>query len=124
MKRLLAVLTLAAALPSAAVERSPEEESVRAKALAAAAQPQPAPRASAPFRAAPDPIGELFRPEDAAAPRPRGACDQHARALCYDATERRIVYRPARELMPAIEGLRAESVSLRHGRITLKYSFR
>jgi hypothetical protein len=55
---------------------------------------------------------------------PRGACEAAASDLCYDLSEGRVVYRPVRRLMPAIEGLRAESLSLRHNRIVFKYSFR
>jgi hypothetical protein len=44
--------------------------------------------------------------------------------VCYDLAEQRIVYRGAREYMPAMNGLRAESVSLRHNRIVFKYTFK
>lgn len=124
MKRLLAAFTLVAACGAGAAERPGEEEGMRAKALAAAARAQPAPHASAPFRSIHEPVPELFRREEAPQAKPRGACEAHGRALCYDATDRKIVYRPAREYMPAIDGMRAESVSLRHGRVTFKYSFR
>jgi hypothetical protein len=36
----------------------------------------------------------------------------------------RIVYRPARAYMPQFDGMRAESISLRHNKVVLKYSFR
>ena len=38
-------------------------------------------------------------------------------------TSGKIVYRGAREYMPKIDGLRAESISLRRNRFILKYSF-
>jgi hypothetical protein len=54
----------------------------------------------------------------------RGACERSESAFCYDVAERRAVYRPARELMPRLQGLRAESVSLHRQEIRFKYSFR
>jgi hypothetical protein len=56
--------------------------------------------------------------------RPRGACDASASDLCYDLTDRRIVYRAARRYMPEVGGLTAESISLRRDGVRLKYSFR
>ena len=55
---------------------------------------------------------------------PQGACNQSAADVCYDMSAGRIVYRPARRFMPSIDGLTAESISLRHDRIILKYTFR
>jgi hypothetical protein len=52
------------------------------------------------------------------------SCESSAADLCYDAGQRRAVYRPARAFMPGIEGLTAENVSLRRGVVTFKYSFR
>lgn len=45
------------------------------------------------------------------------------RSLCYEPTTGRIIYKPARALMPAIPGLRRENISVKRDRITLKYSF-
>jgi len=53
-----------------------------------------------------------------------GSCDGAAAALCYDGTERRIVYRQARQYMPQFVGLTAEGVSLRRNGIRFKYTFR
>ena len=44
--------------------------------------------------------------------------------VCYDARDRGLVYRGAREFMPRVEGLTAEGVALRHDRLILRYSFR
>ena len=54
----------------------------------------------------------------------RGACDVAASDLCYDAADRRIVYRPARQYMPKVDGFTAESVSLRRNSIRFRYSFK
>ena len=44
-------------------------------------------------------------------------------SLCYDPGTRRIIYKPARALMPDLPGLRRENISVRRDRITFKYSF-
>jgi hypothetical protein len=44
-------------------------------------------------------------------------------SLCYDPDSRRIVYKPARALMPDLPGLRRENISVKRDRITFKYSF-
>ena len=49
---------------------------------------------------------------------------RQAGALPYSMVDGRVVYRPVRKWMPPLEGLTAESVSLRRNRLTLKYSFR
>jgi len=67
----------------------------------------------------------LLRPSSPPLPvRWRNACGSSATDLCYDTVDRRIVYRPARDYMPAFEGLTAESISLRRSGIHFKYSFR
>ena len=45
------------------------------------------------------------------------------RSLCYDPNSRRIVYKPARALMPEFPGLQRENISLRRDRIVFRYSF-
>jgi hypothetical protein len=55
---------------------------------------------------------------------PRAACEHSGSDLCYDLADRRIVYRPARRYMPQLDGLTAESVSLRRDGVRLRYSFR
>jgi len=44
--------------------------------------------------------------------------------LCYDYKERRLVYRPTRNWMPEIEGLKPEHISLRRDSVVLRYSFK
>lgn len=127
----LALLALALALAAAPAAGQASEPP-------AAAQPQPltlrskaavaevlSPRtSSAPFR---EPLSgpelDFFPP--AADPRAESkawSCDGE-RSLCYDPTARRIVYKPARALMPEIPGLRRENISLKRDRITFRYSF-
>lgn len=96
--------------------------SLRTKALASAGV---APKhADAPFATGRDPMLQLLMMEEQERRGPRGACDYTAKDLCYDLADGRVVYRPARNYMPAVEGLRPESVTLRHNRVVFKYSFR
>ena len=81
---------------------------------------------TAPFRAAreEEPGVELLPPPQAD-PRleaSRSSCSGE-RSLCYDPRTGRIVYKPARALMPEIPGLRRENISVKRDRITLRYSF-
>jgi hypothetical protein len=77
----------------------------------------------APFRANRDPLPEMLLREEQERRGYKASCETAGSALCYDSTDRKIVYRGVREYMPRIDGLRAESVSVRHDRIILKYSF-
>ena len=52
----------------------------------------------------------------------RSSCNSD-RSLCYDAASGRIVYKPARALMPDIPGLTRENISVKRDRIVLRYSF-
>ena len=108
------------ALPAAANEGV--DLSIKSKSMAAASE-LPAKNAVAPFRHARDPMPELLLRGEDERRGPSGACDNASTSLCYDMTSGKIVYRGAREYMPKIDGLQPESVSLRRGRLTLKYSF-
>ena len=99
------------------------ELSLKNKALAAAAAPS-AKQADAPFTSAHDPMPQLSMMEEQERRGPSGTCEAAARDICFDAGDGRIVYRGARNYMPRIDGLTAESVSVRSHRLTFKYSFR
>jgi hypothetical protein len=43
--------------------------------------------------------------------------------LCYDAGDRRLVYKPARNFMPDLPGLTRENISFRRDRIVFRYTF-
>ena len=126
MRRSVLIVTLIASftgLPAGANEGV--ELSAKAKSLAAASAVAPAKQAEAPFtRGGRDPMPELMLREELDRRGPAGGCEATATSLCYDLAERRIVYRQAREYMPKFEGLRAESVSLRHDKVVFKYSFK
>ena len=114
-----AVLIASAAFPVQANEGVELSNKVRTLAAASTSKV-----AEAPFRTARDPMPEILMREEQERRLPKGGCEQNATTLCYDLADRRVVYRPARLLMPQFEGLRAESVSLRHDKVVLKYSFR
>jgi hypothetical protein len=90
------------------------------KAALTAVSPQ---HGNAPFAF---PMGE---PELALQPRTdlrqaqsRSWCE-NATTLCYDPNERRIVYKPARALMPDLPGFTRENISVKRDRIVFRYSF-
>lgn len=79
---------------------------------------------SAPFVVpAAEPELDLLPRRDTRLEESRSACNGE-RALCYDQTSGRIVYRPARMLMPEFPGLKRENISVKRDRILLRYSFR
>jgi hypothetical protein len=43
--------------------------------------------------------------------------------LCWDPSDNRIVYKPARRYMPTFPGLTPENISVRRDRIVFRYSF-
>jgi hypothetical protein len=47
-----------------------------------------------------------------------------ASSLYYDASDKRVVSLPARQYLPKVEGLTAESVSLRRNSVRFNYTFR
>jgi hypothetical protein len=100
-------------------------DSLKSRALASAATGSvSASMAQAPFTQAHDPLPEMILRDEQERRVSQGTCQHSAKDLCYDLTDRRIVYRPIRQYMPTVEGLTPESVSLRHDRVIFKYSFR
>jgi|SRR4051812_37111154 hypothetical protein len=117
------LVALFAGLPVGAAEGV--ELSAKAKSLAVASAVPPGKQAEAPFtRGGRDPMPELLLRDEQERRGPNGACETTATALCYDLTDGRIVYRQARAYMPKMDGLRAESVSLRRDKLVFKYSFK
>lgn len=122
MRLLLATIVLASLAFAAGANEAVEPLKMTVAALGT---PVPGKQAEAPLKAARDPLPEiLLREEQDRRGAARAACDYNATSICYDLTDRRVVYRPARKYMPQVEGLRAESVSLRHNTLVFKYTFR
>ncbi|HUQ29453.1 MAG TPA: hypothetical protein VM051_12725 [Usitatibacter sp.] len=118
---LLVVATALAVSPKAlASEGKPLQLKLPKAALAASAPNY----SNAPFAM---PIGG--EPELALIPRndlrqeqSRSSCSSES-ALCYDAASGRIVYKPARNLMPDLPGFTRENISVKRDRIVFRYSF-
>ena len=122
MRATLLCTAVVASLALPAVASEGVDLTIRTKSMAASTE-LPAKNAVAPFRHARDPMPELTLRDEEERRGPSGACENGSSSLCYDMTSGKIVYRGAREYMPKIDGLQPESVSLRRGRLTLKYSF-
>ena len=123
MKQRLSILVFALLVPGHAAASDGLDLAIKSKSMAAAASTQAmvAPTAAH----ARDPLPELLlRAENEQRALGATGCRQAASDLCYDLKEGRIVYGGARRYMPQIDGLRAESVSLRHDGFVLRYSFR
>ena len=123
MRRLLATVVIAS-LPLAAGANDAAVEPLKTT-VAALGMPVQSKQAEAPLKAAHDPLPEMMlREELDRRGVARSACDYNSTSVCYDLTDRRVVYRPARKYMPQVDGLRPESISLRHNTLVFKYSFR
>jgi hypothetical protein len=78
---------------------------------------------SAPFVIpAAEPELDLLPRRDERLEQSRSSCTSD-RSLCYDPNSGRIVYKPARMLMPDIPGLQRENISVKMDRIVLRYTF-
>jgi hypothetical protein len=122
MKLLMFALALcAAAAPkvAAAVEGKPLELKPKAALVTPAA-----PHNYAPFvtPSAVEPDLDLAPRRDGREDQSRSSCNSD-RALCYDPGSGRIVYKPARQLMPDLPGMQRENISIKRDRIVLRYSF-
>jgi hypothetical protein len=122
----VAVLFLAlavAAAPGSEASEPAASAPLKLRSKAAVSAVLPAPRAAAPFQMASGvPEVDLLPPSDPRLEGSRSSCSGE-RSLCYDPQSGRIVYKPARALMPEIPGLQAENISVKRDRITLRYSF-
>ena len=123
MRRIRLCALVAASLAAPVLAAEGVELSLQSRSAAAAAS-VPHKSADAPFRAGRDPLPEiLLREELDKRGGPRGSCEVSASDLCYDMRDGKVVYRRAREYMPGIQGLRAESISVKRSGVTFKYSF-
>ena len=120
---LVLALAVASAPAAEASEASSPQRPLTLRSKAAVSAVMPAPRAAAPFQV---PTGEpelhFPPPADPRLMTSRSSCSGE-RSLCYDPHSGRIVYKPARALMPEIPGLQRENISVKRDRITLRYSF-
>ena len=116
---LVIALALAASPKALANETKPLQLRVPKSALTA----QTPSHSNAPFAI---PMGEpelaLMPPRDLRNEQSRSSCE-NATTLCYDAAERRIVYKPARNFMPDLPGLTRDNISVKRDRIVFRYTF-
>jgi hypothetical protein len=127
MVRSLWVTLILAAPGFAAQANDAMESTLKSRALASASasvSPAVSALAQAPFTQARDPLHGMMLRDEQHLRVSRGTCQHSARDLCYDLLDGRLTYRPVRRYMPRIDGLTPESVSVRHNRVTFKYSFR
>jgi hypothetical protein len=125
MRRSMMLALFAAALPLGAWGSDGMELRTKAIASAGVARPMDAPRIDGPFTGGRDPLNALIQieaREHVAAP--QAACEAASVSVCYNTSDGRIVYRGARQYMPKLQGMSADSVGLRHRRITFSYTFR
>ena len=72
----------------------------------------------------PAPLPQLAPPKNLDREPIPGACSTSVGALCYDYRTGRAVFKPARELMPDISGMRRENITLKRDKVTFSYSFK
>jgi hypothetical protein len=116
---LLTAMALASAIPIAHAEDN-DALKLRSKSAIATAVPH----RSAPYV---QPLGEperepIVSPRDLRQDQSRSSCER-SNALCYDPNSGRIVYKPARQYMPDLPGLQADSISVKRDKIVFKYTF-
>ena len=124
MTPVVLVLALAiAAAPAVEASEASGQAPLKLRSKAAVSAVLPAPRSAAPFQMH---MGnaelDLIPAADPRFGESRSSCAGE-RSLCYDPASGRIVYKPARALMPEIPGLQRENISVKRDRITFRYSF-
>jgi len=106
-----------------AAERSLRLSSREAIEPAVSSSVPPPANVHAPFQPDSDlePVLDLLPHPEARRGSPSSCANDHD--FCYDPTNGHIVYKPARELMPDIPGLKRENISVKRDRIVFRYSF-
>ena len=55
---------------------------------------------------------------------PNSCSSDESRSLCYDYKRGRTVYKPTRNWMPDIPGMRPESITMKRDKVAVNYSFK
>ena len=126
MKSLVMAMAVSSVLAPNAAPAGEGEKTLQLRPKAAistaVAQITPA-QANAPFVApAPDEPELSLAPPPTAQESSRSSCNGE-RALCYDSVSGRVVYKPARQFMPDLPGMRPENISIKRHQIVFRYSF-
>jgi hypothetical protein len=128
VKLLALAIAMSAAAPTPGVAAdtasAPSPLQLRPKAgIIALAAPGPAVQKDAPFaNPASQPDLNLTPQAGHVEEARKPGCSKQA-SVCYEADTGRIVFKPARQLMPDIPGLQRENISLKRDRIIFRYSF-
>jgi len=124
MKLLLLAFAIASsATPSEASDAKVSQAPVLQLRPKAVMTTSVAPHNYAPFvNPSTEPELDLIPRRDPRHQQSRSSCEGES-SLCYDQVSGRIVYKPARQLMPEIPGLQRENISIKRDRIVLRYSF-
>ena len=108
---------------ASAVADSAKPLQLRPKAALAAAAVVTPTQDNAPFFTPPGEPALDLAPHVSQRHSPNSACGPES-TLCYDMSDGgRIVFRPARNLMPDVPGLTRENISVKRDRIIFRYSF-
>jgi hypothetical protein len=117
------ILVVALALAASSKVLASEAQPLQLKVPKSALTTNLVTHSNAPFNT---PLGEpdlgLIPKHDARHEQSRSACT-NAATLCYDASENRIVYKPARSFMPDLPGMTRENISVKRDRVVFRYSF-
>jgi hypothetical protein len=122
MKR-VSIIVIALASAASPMAFAEEAKPLQLKVPKAALTTGLVTHSNAPFNT---PLGEpdlgLIAKHDTRHEQSRSACSNTS-TLCYDASENRIVYKPARNFMPDLPGMTRENISLKRDRVVFRYSF-
>ena len=123
MKLLAFALALATAAPTGEASEAKLPQPLQLRPKAAMLDTKTVQHRFAPFSSpSAEPELELVPRRDEREEASRSSCSGD-RSLCYDPRSGRIVYKPARGLMPDIPGLQRENISVKRDRIVFRYSF-
>ena len=67
---------------------------------------------------------ELFRDTSKNITHVPNGCSQNSGSLCFDYRSGRAVYKPMRQLLPAIPGMTPHNLSIRRDKIVAQYTFK
>ena len=129
MKFLVMAIVAGSAMAPGAAHAADAEKALqlrpKAAMMSAVASVTPV-QANAPFVASAGPAAEvdvvLGSRQETAQEATRSSCTGE-RSLCYDSVSGRVVYKPARQFMPDLPGLRPENISIKRNQLVFRYSF-
>jgi hypothetical protein len=129
MKFLLMAMVVGSAMAPGAAHAAESEKALqlrpKAAMMSAVASVTPA-QGNAPFVASAGQAADvemvLGSRQETAQEATRSSCNGE-RSLCYDSATGRVVYKPARQFMPDLPGMRPENISIKRNQLVFRYSF-